>query len=308
MPTKIKHLVFIVSGGRTGTQFLGDRITEAIPESYSEHEPDVLVPDNPRSFRRVLKFGLWGAAFGKLVGRTGIRSIGTARLKGRISAKEAAKRIESARKKYHQSIEHRLIIESNGQWNYACAELSQVWPHAKIAVIIRDPRSWIRSWLNKGTRWQWQDTARWLPPGRPTPSTVGDDKWASTWRHLDAFGRLAWEWQFTYSRLLSHAGENSNSRVFRFEDLFDQYHFSAMQDLIRFCAQHVDCNYSVKLPRNFAEKPQNTSKGSEPGWIEWSSERAHLLDQMCGELMRRNGYGTEPAWQEKVRSGRDQVQ
>jgi hypothetical protein len=301
---KEKDLVFIVSGGRTGTQFLGDRISDAIPACFSEHEPDVIVPDNPRTFKRAIGFGLWKSIFGKIVGRSGIRTIGTLRLKGRISESQARKRLEAARNHYHNSIQQDLIIESNGQWNYACEELAQIWPHAKLAIIIRDPRSWIRSWINKGTRWHWYDSARWLPPGRLTPVSVRDNYWSSRWKEMDTFGRLAWEWQFTYSRLVAHAEKNPNARIFRFEDLFSQADGSAMQDLIAFCAQHRNRDYQVKLPSNFTNRAQNVSTGPEPEWIEWSDARARLLHEACGQLMRSYGYGLEAAWIRKLRSSK----
>ena len=79
-----KDLVFIVSGGRTGTQFLGDRLSLAIENSYSVHEPDILPISVKRVGGRLRTFGLWNMVFGKALGLSGIRVLGQRAITGTI--------------------------------------------------------------------------------------------------------------------------------------------------------------------------------------------------------------------------------
>lgn len=295
-----KDLVFIVSGGRTGTQFLGDKLSAAIDQSFSEHEPDLIDFRDPRALARVRNFGLWKAVVGKLVGQTGIRTIGTLLLKNKISRTTALERLSSARRSYHAKIRHPLIIESNYQWHLACNEIFDIWPAAKIAVIIRDPRSWIRSWMNKGTRWTLMDITRWLPPGRPTPASTHDDTWISEWENFDTFARLAWEWRFIYSRLDNLVRLNTNAEVFRFEDLFGADNDTFMKELIHFCARHRNKKYSFIYPEGFLSEKVNESGGSLEGWEAWSGDRCRLVDSLCGPLMQKYGYGSERTWLDRI--------
>lgn len=295
-----KDLVFVVSGGRTGTRFLGEKISSAIDWSFSEHEPDLIYLRDLRSRKRLRDLGLWNGIVGKLTGHAGIRSIGTLRLKGRISRPSAIDRIIKIRAAYHKNIDQPLIIESNSQWHLACDQISEIWPKAKIAIIIRDPRTWIRSWLNKGTRWSFTDLPRWVPPGRLTPRSTGDDQWKHKWRKFGIFGRLAWEWRFVYSRLDEHAQNNQNAQVFRFEDLFAHGDQSQINNLLLFCAQHEQKTYQVKIPSQFTSRRINESKGPEMDWNRWSDERCRLVNELCGPLMQKYGYGNEPHWNKRI--------
>lgn len=295
-----KDLVFIVSGGRTGTRTLGDHISSAIPDAHSEHEPDLLDLRDPRSLGKTITFGPWGMFVGKLLGKTGIRTIGTLRTNEEISSDQSIIRLQQSRQSYHDSIDEHLVIEANYQWHLAVEEIRKIWPHAKIAIIIRDPRTWIRSWLNHGARWTWLDVARWAPPGRPTPMSVGDKECASIWKTLDRFGRLAWEWRFVYSKLDAFAMNESNARIFRFEALFDPSDPIAMERLLEFCADHERRSYRVNFPEGFLCNRENASKGPEENWRAWPPDRCRLLDRLCGNLMSKYGYGAEPEWHEKL--------
>ena len=296
-----KDLVFIVSGGRTGTQFLGDRISMAIEDSFSVHDPDILSIYVRRVLERIRTFGLYNMTIGKTIGRTGVRSIGQRLISERIDRKTALNRLERLRQKFHASIDQPLVVESNSQWLYVCDELMSIWPHARIIVIVRDPRTWIRSWLNKGIRWRTYDPVRLLPPGRLTPAKIGDRAWADKWKSFGIVGRLAWEWRFVYSRLQEHAENNLNARIFRFEDLFHSEDETSMQELVKFAATHPDRKYYFNLPKEFTEKVQNASHGTAPDWRQWRPDQARLVDSLCGTLMTKFGYGHETSWKEKLK-------
>lgn len=297
-----KDLVFIVSGGRTGTQFFGDRISMAIEDSFSVHDPDILSIYIKRVAGRISTFGLYNMTLGKALGRTGVRSIGQRFISGRIDRETALDRLEALRLKFYASIDRPLVVESNSQWLYVCDELMSIWPQARIIVIVRDPRTWIRSWLNKGIRWRIYDPVRLLPPGRLTPAKIGDRAWAEEWKSFGIVGRLAWEWRFVYRRLQKHVENNPNARLFRFEDLFHSEDETSMRELVKFAATHPEREYSYELPEEFREKVQNASQGAAQDWREWRPEQARLVDSLCGTLMAKFDYGHEAGWKGKLKA------
>ena len=109
-------LVFIASGGRTGTTFFGKRLSGVIEDCWSEHEPDVLVLDRAKSLPRIRQFGLWHMVFGRLLGQSGLRPIGHRLMAGRIDEQTAIAQLRAQRATYHAGIPKSLVVESNGRF------------------------------------------------------------------------------------------------------------------------------------------------------------------------------------------------
>ena len=298
-----KDLVFITSAGRTGTQFFGDFLKTAIEDCWSAHEPDMLRGSISDQAEKIRKFGFWYMVPGRLLGTTGVRPLGQRLLTNDISKKNCFDRLRRSRSRYHKRIAQSLIIESNYQWWPFAKVIGEIWPGAKMIGIIRDPRHWVRSWQNHGPRHKWNDWTKLFPPGRLTPSALGDQQWYRRWKGLGTLGKLAWEWRTIYTHLDSAVTENpSNIRMFRFEDLFGQPEKN-MQELIDFAANHPERKYRYHQPPGFAGWIRNASKGLHPHWLDWRHEDARLVEEMCGSLMQKYGYGLEDVWGKKVNSG-----
>lgn len=141
-----KDLTFIVSGGRTGTQFLGDRLGMVIEDCYSEHEPDIITgSDLRRDLAHIRRFGLWQTVIGKSLGLTGVRVIGERVMKGTMSEAEAIQRLRAARARYHARIPQSLVIESYYAWWRLVDLIPRIWPDARIIGIIRNKDDWVAS-------------------------------------------------------------------------------------------------------------------------------------------------------------------
>lgn len=295
-----KHLAFIISAGRTGTTFLGNKASEVIEDCHSTHEPDNLSVTASLSIQRVREFGLWHMIFGRMLGRTGPRAVGTRFLVGSATASSCQNDMERMRYDYFARQKHSLVIESNPQWHYAIDLMPHVWPNAKIAVIVRDPRTWIQSWIRKGRRHTKLDLARYFPPGRITPCRVRDYVSRKRWRKLDTFGKLAWEWQAVNRRLIRHAENNPLCRIFLYEDLFGNPASREMERLIRFLASHHDRQYRYAIPTEYTHERHHASTGHFPDWQSWHPNQAMLVDSLCGDIMKSLGYGFEDAWRDKL--------
>ena len=295
-----KDVSFITSAGRTGTTFLGGKLSDIIEDCYSCHEPDDLTFSVSENISRVRKFGFFYMIAGRLIGKTGLRPIGTRFLRKELSVSHCCQLIYDMRNSYFNSIRSSLVIESNPQWHYLVNLIPLVWPKAKIAVIIRDPRTWVRSWINKGLRHTITDMVKYFPPGRLSPKSTNDDLWVNDWGQFDTFERLCWEWQSIYRRLSSHSEFNELCRIFSYEQLFGSGSAGEWSRLLEHLTRHGDKVYRYRIPEDFTGKRVHASEGRFPGWQEWSPGRARKLDRLCGDLMRRYGYGEEPLWQEKL--------
>jgi len=297
-----KDLVFIASGGRTGTSFLGHELCRVIDDCWSEHEPDILHATCNLTRKQVADFGLWHMVVGRLLGRTGVRVLGQRLLTGQIDPATVRRRIRQSRRRYHERISETLVIESHAQWWYLAAELQSIFPGAKLIGVVRDPRSWVRSWLNHGGRYDRSDRVRWLPPGRLTPARLGQTELARLWKDWGAFERLAWEWRVIYGHLARATEGAKNARMFRFEDLFAG-DGAAMADLVLFAASHGQRRYSVRSLEGFTARVHNSSHGSAVQWEAWTPEQARFVQHLCGPLMERWGYGMEPEWKDLAARG-----
>jgi len=241
---------------------------------------------------------------GKLTGRAGLRPLGHRFLAGKISEKEVIERLRAQRDWYYDTIDEPLIVESNGRFWMLASVLHRVWPGIKVAGIIRDPRDWIESWKRHQPKRHQKGWFGWFPLGPLTPADVGDIDWVDRWDALDQFGRLAWDWRAICQQLERAEREAPNVRIFRFEDLFSADP-SGVRDLVEFVANHEDKQFGIKDLDGFTGTVHNASSGAKRDWRNWPLEDVKLLDELCGELMRKHGYGQEPEWKELVASAYD---
>lgn len=293
-----KDLVFIVSGGRTGTKFFGTVLGDLVEGGFSVHEPDML--KDRLAAREVLdrisRFGFHYMVTGRLLGTRGLRPLSDRYLRGQVDLQSAALTIRRSREHYHATAEQRLVIESNSQWHGLLPPLRVAYPQARVVCIVRDPRDWITSTLNHGHRRGSRDTVERFGQQRISPGTVGDTGWAGRWLSMSPLQRLCWDWMFITSLLESFSQTDERARLFRFEDLFDPAQPDVRRGLLDFIATHEGKRYSIHDPEAAFRRRINASSGSTPQWQHWSSGDAAFLEAMCGPLMRRHGYGHEVEW------------
>tara|TARA_R110001606_G_scaffold98982_1_gene218608 strand:- start:53768 stop:54676 length:909 start_codon:yes stop_codon:yes gene_type:complete len=286
-----KNLVFIASGGRTGTQFLGDLLATIIDDCWSEHEADMFAGFTAKSWQRIQDFGLWHMIVGRAFGQTGLRAAGTKFLSGKGDIESHAAKLCRQRVNYHGRIEQSLIIESYWRWWMFSGQMGKIWPGAKTVGIIRDPKSWISSWLahdksHSGTPWTY-----YFPPGPVTPARIGDVEWTDRWDSLSPVGRLAWEWREIYRRLDAASQSDQNTQLFRFEDLFDPK-TGAMQKLVDFASAHPGKQYATGNIDEIMPLVRNASSNRKNAWKSWSQQDKAIVDELCGSLIDKYGYAS----------------
>lgn len=301
-----KDLVFIVSGGRTGTTYFGDLLSDKIADCFSVHEPDMLDTSlDPKLWSKIRTFGFDHMVTGRLLGRTGIRNLTRLRLSSARSDGALVDAVLRHRLDYYRARPEPLLVESYYQWYGLVPVIRRAFPEAKIAGIVRDPRDWVRSWMNFGGLRNRSDILGMFGQGRLDPKAVGDEIHAARWAQMNRFERICWDWAQINRTIRDDCTANDHCRVFRFEDLFArQGEASEMAAFLDFVRRHPRRDYELKPDALRLDSVVNASrKDRQADWTLWEPDQARALDAICGSLMRAFGYGTEPEWLERVGVG-----
>jgi hypothetical protein len=302
----LKPCLFIASTGRTGTQFFGQMGQKIIPDCNAYHEPDVLWIDRPREWiPKIRQFGWFRMTWGRYLPRYSLRMLSIARQSGRIDDARAIDSIRAMRRDLLRNLRAAIFLEANGQYSGLLDLLPQAFPNSKAAYIIRDPRDWVRSFMNMRVPfYSWRDIKSWFGIGRLTPAHIAHDPNRERWPMMSLFEKLCWAWNRENRYALECAKLSANIQVFRFEDLFDgQNYWQAMRAMLEFLTR-FDNGYTVSFqldPDLLAVRVHSRREaGSFPAWSEWTPEQAKILTSHCGDLMTRFRYGGEPDWLAKV--------
>ncbi len=284
-----KHLTFIASGGRTGTNFFGDQLRLCLEDCWSEHEPDMFAGFSHLTAERIKRFGFRHVIANRALGRAGLRIHGTKFLTGEMSLDEAATALRGERARYHQQVEAGLIVESYCRWWMFAGHIDTIFPGAKVVGVVRDPRSWIASWMSHNPRHGYVPWTHYFPPGPVTPERVGDEVNAPRWDKIGPVGRLAWHWNCINSRLLDATETGDTMRIFKFEELFSGED-KPLQELAEFAGTFPDRTYEVQTIEPLRRPKKNSSSAEPDDWTRWTDTERALVDEIAGETMARCGY------------------
>lgn len=295
--TSSKDLAFIVSGGRTATTYLGYVLGKFIPDARSVHEPDLNDGLTLRTLNNLREFGLWHMVLGRYLKRTGIRNLAQDYMSGELGFDETVRSVRQQRDDWHAAQRKPFIIESYCQWYGLLDPLRVAYPQAKVVAIIRDPRDWVTSWMNYKGHHDETDLVLRMGQQRINPSIVGDETWEPYWRHMSPFEKLCWEWVQVYNRIDAFITKDVNCMLVRYEDLFSPQEFLSAVYFLCDQPEHV---YRYRVDFAKLSERRNASDGAMAHWADWSPEQAQFIDQLCGPLMQKYGYGLEDTWQAKL--------
>lgn len=292
MVFKKKYFVFITSGGRTGTKFFGDLLSDIIQDSFSVHEPDVFSGFNYKSIQQLKEFGFRHLILGKLTGKTGIRNLSQNYLSNKISLKELETAIFNHREKYYDNIENDLIIESYSGWYGAIPGIKRLYKNYKIVIVLRDPRDWITSNMDWGTMYGERDWISKLGLGRLNPKMIQDTEYEEEWTNFSRFQKLCWAWKTIYEIMLKSSENDTNVKVVKFEDIFKvDEKYKKLENLMTFITHFSNKNFSFTIPENVLERRVNKNISYKfPEWEKWDNEMKNDLLRICGHVMHRLNY------------------
>jgi hypothetical protein len=163
--------------------------------------------------------------------------------------------------------------------------ISQKYPNVYIIHIVRDPRTFVPSYLNwMHTRFKSFVANKFVPGWHPSGLFIGQVPWR-TWLQMDEFEKVCWHWSYKNAfleRLFD--GYEQYVRV-RFEDLF-----GSDPRVLRSTLDFVGIPYREGFAALVQQQKNVSRKSYFPAWQEWEAERKQQLLEICGEGMRRYGY------------------
>ncbi len=253
----MSHPVFVVSTGRTGTQFLATTFAEL--GVRSEHEP-----------------GPWW-----------LRHLSNAHASGAVSDERAERLLHRVRDDVLAGAEP--WFEASCLIYGVVRPLLDAFPEARVVQVVRDPASYVRSgqaWgaYRFGGRVLNLAPFRRLAPPQFHPWDVGE---RLRWVGQDQFARLCWAWA-AMNRAMRTQGEGSDRfRTVRFEDLTDPE-----QGPAALAALAADLGLEV-APERLADAVGHRVNASTPGRHpadEWTAEQRALLAQHTAAEAAHYGY------------------
>lgn len=246
--------VFILSTGRTGTQFFEDYINQTSDAAVCRHEP-------------------WPSRRFKFLSNLYLNQKVSHRLVGRI--------YQRSRRKLFRTLGNRTYIESSNFIFGCMPSLNEIYNDVRIIHIVRHPVSYVSSHLGKGF---WRGHKRFFAKYVPywlEKLNVED--------RSDPIQLLAARWNYVNRQIGSYAVSNPYLR-FSFEELFSEEAgaSSARLNQIReFCGlSPLDQRENDK----WLQQPKNVSRRKdalEPGEI------AFILAS-CSDLMKEYQYTDQP--------------
>lgn len=296
---------FIISSGRTGTEFFGRNLNRLNDRIYSIHEPDRLSIEKRRSnelFRKLKNIGFYNLLVKKSLGTSGTRNLSLHNIQKEIKLSKIIKWLYKDRK-FINFKNYKFYFEANWQLFGLIPELLEI-PNTKIIIIIRDPRDWVRSWMNKGSWYDNKDLMtkfNFLGFKRITPKNVGVNN--KYWKHYNRFRKLCWVWNYMNNKFYEyHQDSIHDIRLFFFEDIFIKNNQDKIRDFLKYSLSEQYDNYFLQIFLKKLQTKVNKSHNKKfPEWKQWNKEYAKDLQSICGKSMKQLGYGTEPEWKQKLK-------
>lgn len=164
--------------------------------------------------------------------------------------------------------------------------ISEKYPNVYIIHIVRDPRTFVRSYLN----WTHSRFKSWVANKmvlgwHPSGYFTSELPWRG-WRQMDEFQRVCWHWTYKNTLLERLFADDERYIRIRFEDLFLAQDSGTLREILAFVGIPYQERFAAML-----QKSKNVSyKTYFPSWKTWGAEQKRQLLDICGEKMREYGY------------------
>ena len=250
---KQKNLLFILGSGRSGTQLISD-LLEQTGETMVFHEPnfteDVSTMDRFRRDQKEL-MDYWTHF-----------------------------RVVEIYRRWKMSPDIKFYGEVNGTIRYHAAVIKELFPNAKLFLMVRDGRGVVRSVMG------WPQFYNRCSAGAYALKPLANDKAFVEWGGFTRLEKMSWGWQETNEFLMRHIPENNWLQL---EKISSDYEY---------CNNRFFSKIGVNIPREvwdarMSKKSSNASKTyGFPVWNEWSDKDKVRYMSICRDTMNKLGYST----------------
>lgn len=291
-----KHAVFIISTGRTGTQFMAEALPKMISDCVAFHEPDTLWVDRLWEYftdvfwKQIRRHGLYHMTIGQAYYTSA--HLSAANHRGAIRTVDAERWLTRLREKFIEQVPQSIYIESNGLlWGVVEQLLSQM-SNAKIVLVVRNPRTWIRSAVfashYRAFKWPDYDFLKFSP--RPYHSESPDFT-RKEWSRLSLPDKYAWLYGSVNGKLLQQLEAHPRALILRYEDLFEaENYLQTFQQFLDFSSVFPDgFQRPNELQPDVIARPKDSTKNMQKPQRMWTPTPS-ILAEHCGEIMTRFGY------------------
>lgn len=299
-----RKIVFVVSTGRTGTQFFGTLMEKMVDGCVSVHEPDYLWGERLHEWPSKIKsFGLYNLTAGLFDPTRSVYMLSAERMRGKIDDRTAVDHLRRIRRRLLSGVSSDLFVEANPQLLGLVDLLPEAFPQSRIIFIVRDPRTWIRSLMNSRTfpLYSKLDFRNWFGLRIRAGEFPGDPH-GDRWPRMSVFEKRCWFWnranRFALDRMPDHG-----ARTYRFEEIFaGGERESVLEDILSFATDFQGFTGARHLrPELLDRKVHSTAeKGSFPPWPEWDRDLVQTMERHCRTLMKQFHYGEEPEWRARA--------
>lgn len=257
---KFQQAVIILSTGRTGTQALARLLDQYYDEVKALHEP-------PPSWR--------------------LRLVSNRYLCGRLTEQKLIRIFTRCRRELLGRIRQPVYVESNWFLYGFISVFSDLFESPLIVHVVRDPRTYIPSYINFGTF----SGLRWLASNCYPYWYIKPEQYFSSpsrrWRDMSEPERLAWHWRVVNTTLNRGPAQYKERYIrLKYEDLFAPDGRS-LQRLIHWIGLPMKAELFEALHK---EKINASSGRRSPKWQELPDDVRHRAMEHCAELMVEYGY------------------
>ena len=247
--------LFVVSTGRTGTQFLADL------------------------------FGRLGARASHEPGPKWLRLASNAHVAGRLSSERASRLVARVRRDEVERPDAPPWVESSCLVYGLVDPILTTFPDAHVVQVVRDPRTYVRSAIGWGAYRAGGRALNVVPFRRlaPTQFRPRSVRRRLEWAGQGQFERLCWAWAAMNRSMREQGADSERFSVVRYEDLFDPERsgptLRSLCSLVGFEADDATLSRLAERRINAGRKTPEV-----PEWSKWSAaERALLLRECAGE-------------------------
>lgn len=262
---KFENVVVVLSTGRTGTQALAHYFNTCYDNVTALHEP------KPTRHFRVMS---------------------NRAMAGKLSKETAVRTLVRSRRRLIEKITRPIYIESNWYLYGFLDALKDVFGRPKVLHVVRDPRTFIPSYINYGTfSGLKRMAANFLPYWYLKPEQC-EQRPSRTWKQMSEPERLAWHWHVV-NREIDRGAElyGGDYLLLRYEDLFAKNSEGALPAGMARLLDWLGLPPSEKLLHLMRDKKLNASGDRGfPKWEKWDPAAREAVLAMCGKQMRRYGY------------------
>jgi hypothetical protein len=254
MPEKI---VFILSTGRTGTKALAEGLADE--ETMSAHQPP---------FSRLLTIASNYTVAGWLPRDVLERLVFLIR----------GPQILHAACRYY--------IQAFALDHLPAKIFSETYPNVHILHIVRDPRTFVPSYLNWIKTRKRSFVANRLIPGWHPSGYLTHEFSFQKWMRMQPYQRICWHWAYKNNALeIAFRGSKQYSRL-----LFEQLFSARGPEVLEGALANAGIPFKGSYNRVFAGKKNESRNQTRLAWSRWSNAAKEDLLHLCGGLMERYGY------------------